>query len=622
MKRIMAIVLSALMLTGLCAAASPGVYAEEKTEYIFFDSFEDYEDGKLPGNGWSSIDSSTAQSYVSSETASDGKKSYCSVDSSTDNGPGLRSKSIPVTPGTYYTVSVDALISEGGAQFYVEFWKGGNRLTPVEIVSFSGYEWSTVTTTVPAVDGAEYMTVLLYQNMSNAGTANYDNVRVSLGKKPSEDLPETDKKMEQLVTGYPRLFFTAAEADSVKAKKDDKTPNYANTTNQSVCSYIISNADAYLKENSFTCSYYGGYDVTYELPLKQPGPRANPPEYGNSGQYPYWTALGGQIRARIEYTAMAYFLTGDEKYARLATDYCMWLTEWTSWSDPSYENGLACLDSGYITMGVCTAYDLLYDYFTDEERSAIKEAIYKYSILNQLKIWNLQTDHNVQMVITSSMAEAGCLLLGEYPEANTAVVKALEYFKVFLDRRVSTESHEGTMYTCLTIESMMTAVDIIHRVTGDTSIIDHEYLNEFLFKWLVAAGDSSNGTYPVISDGSTSAGFFVTASIINKITKNPLAGYFLKRSKVYSASLEGLIYGINDPVSAVPGQDLQSVNIKGAGWGAMRTGWNAGDTLFVFSCSKSAMGHNHPDNNSFDILRNGVALATDPGYEDYSPGDN
>ncbi|MEA4832084.1 MAG: DUF4962 domain-containing protein, partial [Oscillospiraceae bacterium] len=613
MKRIMAIILSALMLTGLCAAASPGVYAEEKTEYIFSDSFEDYEDGKLPGNGWSVIKGSGTEGIVTSEAANNGKKSYYST-----NNSGLRSKNIPVTSGSYYKVSADAIISEGSAQLYVEFWKGNSRLTPVEILTFSGYDWSTATTTVRAVDGAEYMTVLLYQSDGNVGAVNYDNVLVSVGKDPTT----TDITMKQLVTGYPRLFFTAAEADSVKAKKDDKTPNYANTTNQSVCSYIISTADAYLKENSFACSYYNGYQVTYDLPLKQPGPRENPPEYGHSGQYPYWTGLGGAIKARIQYPAMAYFLTGDEKYARLATDYCMWLTEWTSWSDPTYGDGLACLDSGYITMGVCTAYDLLYDYFTDEERSAIKEAIYKYSIINQLKVWNLTIDHNVQMVITSSMAAAGCLLLGEYPEANAAVVKALEYFKVFLDRRVSTESHEGTGYTSLTIEYMMTAVDIINRVTGDTSIIDHEYLNEFLFKWLVAAGDSSNGIFPVISDTSEGAGFFVTASIISKLTNNPLAGYYLTRAKVYSASLEGLIYCINDPVSAVPGQDLQSVNIKGAGWGAMRTGWNAGDTLFVFSCSKSAMGHNHPDNNSFDILRNGVALATDPGYEDYSPGDN
>jgi len=518
----------------------------------------------------------------------------------------------------------------------VEFWNGGTRLTPVPILTGSDAEWETIYFNETAPESAQTMTVLLTQHVGNIGVAYYDNVRVSLGNKDEASIPsvtvdtskyyDPNRKVDVLVEGYPRLYFTKDEKDDFIAKKDDTTKNYAGSSFSVISSAIITAANTYVDEKSFTCSYYGNYTVTYEYPLKQPKDRPNPPTYNNTGKYPYWTALGSALGSRLKYLATAYMLTGDEKYAEKATEICMSLSEWTSWSDPNYGSGNACLDSGYITTGVCTVYDFLYDYFTDEQRSTIQKAIYEKGLVKPMQDWNLTTDHNVQVVLTSGFATAACTLLGEYPQGEAkikeAINKALAYFTCYLDKRVKTYTHEGNMYTTLSMEYIMYAADAIARVTGDRSIFNHEYISDVLFEWMIAGGESSIGSFALISDGSTGVGFFATSSILNKETGNLYAGYFLKRAKVYSNSLEGLLYGLVDVKYEVPGQDLQSVYLDKIGWGSMRTGWDANDMTLVFTSSRSNLGHNHYDNNSFVLAKDGVWLATDPGYQDCSKGDN
>jgi len=630
-KKIISLILSVLMLLPLAAFVSADT---NEPEYLFFDSFEDIETGKAPtGDNWT-VYVATEDSVVTEGDASDGKKALICYDPSTEIGYGYRTKLVPVTAGSYYYAAADFSVEEGAAQLYIEYWDstGKNRLTPVTILSTYSSSWETLEETTQAPEGSAYMTILLYQHVGNTGIARYDNVKITKGNESdaspsnpgtgsSDGYYDPKKEIKNIADGYPRLYFKKSEKEAFIAKKDDDTKNYAGASAFSTANAVISTAETYLNEKSITCSYYDNYTVTYEYPLKQPGKMSNPPTYTAGGVYPYWTALGGQIRERLKYLSTAYLLTGDEKYAEFCTQYLLWLCEWNSWSDPYYGNGNACLDSGYITNGVCTAYDFLYDYFTDEQREKIKKSIYEKALKRPLKAWGFDADHNVQVVITSGIAMAACTLLGEYDEASDAINKAISYFQWYLDRRMNTNTHEGNMYTALSLENIMAAADCILNTTGDRSVFDHPYISEFLFKWMIAGGDSSTGRFAEISDGSSSVGFFATASILNKATGNLYAGYFLKRARVYSNSLEGLLYGLIEPKYEIPSQDLQSVYLKEIGWGSMRTGWGAGDTTLVFTSSLSDLGHNHYDNNSFVIMRDGLVLASDPGYQDYSPGD-
>ncbi|MEA4832562.1 MAG: heparinase II/III family protein [Oscillospiraceae bacterium] len=619
MKRLAAVVLIVLFVLGTSAQATDVVKNKERIEYLFYSSFEDDQPGSpaVPA-GWELYD----QTFEIIQRDNGSDKCVKINDESSERGAGLRTKHIPVDPGGHYTVSVDMKVGRGAAQYYVEYWyPSGDRDKNVDIINASaGSSWNTYISETDAPDGVSYMTVLLYLHGSNVGFAYYDCV--SVRKTPKQQETEQEVKYTAVENGHPRLFYTVSTKLEFISRSKNEDINYAGVSTAAIARSIVSSADVFASEKSIECSYYGGYMVTYEYPLKMPKYMKNPPAYLASGQYPFWTALGGAIKTRLQTLSAAYVLTGDSKYSARAIDICMWLSEWSSWSDPTYGDGTACLDSGYISVGVSTVYDMLYDILTDKQKSTISEALYERALKPHLSVWNKTADHNGQVVITASLATVACAIYGEYELCDKAIYKAIDYFKWYLDRRMTSGTHEGNMYTSLSLEYIMVAADNIARTVGDRSVIEHKYITDFLFKWMVAGGDSSTGSFACFSDGSCSNGFFVTASVANKWSKNGLAGYYLTRAKLCPRSLEGYIYAQEKLCVTEPGRETQSIYLDKIGWGSMRTGWKEGDAALVFSASRSNLGHNHYDNNSFQIALNGVWLASDPGYQDYSPGEN
>lgn len=596
---------------------------------LFSESFE-YEGSVLLQSSklWKEY-GNVLDSEITEEVSSDGHTSLRITSTSERSGFGFRSVPVTVTQGKKYIISADAFAVEGEAQIYIEFWNKNKRLTPVTIVTYCDSEWETQETAVIADSGAEYMTILLYMHGENEGTAYFDNIQIhESDEEPVKYISDTDKYYDPekdiplIEKNFPRLYFTPSEKETIIKKKDDGVLNYAGCSNKEITESIIGYADKFAEEKYFECSYYGGHVVRFDHPLTQPGYIPNPPKFISNSRYPYWTGMSSAIRARLQYLATAYLLTNDDKYAEKAIEMCMSLAKWNSWSDPTYGNGNACLDSGYLTFGVCMVYDFLYDRFTAEQRETIKEGIYRNGILKPLNEWRIGTDHNIQVVLTCGIAFAACALHGEYPETGDAINKALSYFSWYLDKRLTSNCHEGNMYTSLAMEYIMNAANAIKNVTGERSLFDHKYISDVLFKWMIAGGENTSGHFAPISDGNQSVGFFITASVLYKATKNSYAGYHLKRAKVFSRSLEGLLYGISDIDEKAPSQELQSVYLDKIGWGSMRTGWNKDDTTFVFTSSLSNLGHNHYDNNSFVISKNDEWIATDPGYQDYSQGNN
>jgi len=603
-------------------------------KYLFFDSFEDIAVKEQPVKTtlWTSLNN-TSGAFVTDEIdAFDGKKSLKMVSDGKMGGWGFRSKAIPVEAGKKYTVEVSCKLSEesssGYPQVYAEFHDKEKRLAPVGIISYTDSEWETLTNTTRAPKGTEYMTVLLYAPSTMDFTAYFDNVKVYEFEGEDDGLTDEerycDMKTENPIArkDFPRLYLTKSSKEDILEKIKDITPNYAGSSKKDAVDYIISNADKFEKETEFTVSYYGDHRVTFKYPLTQPEPMDNPPKFNSPARYPYWTGMSGQIRTRLQYLATAYMITGLDKYGDKATEMVLALSDWTSWSDPSYGTGNACLDSGYLTFGVCMVYDFLYYRFTEAQRNKIEDAIYRNGLVRPMRDWNIAVDHNIQVVLTCGIAFAACALHGKFKETNEAITKAMGYFKWYLDRRYNSNCHEGNMYTTLAMEYIMNAANAIRNTTGRADIFDHKFISEVLFKWMIMGGENTKGKFALISDGDHNVGFFITASILYKTTNNPYAGYYLKRSKVFPLSLEGLLYGADEIDTPTPSFDLQSIKLDKIGWGSMRTSWDEDGSLLVFTSSQSNLGHNHYDNNSFVLSRRGEWICDDPGYQDYSAGDN
>ncbi|MCL2518853.1 MAG: heparinase II/III family protein [Oscillospiraceae bacterium] len=576
----------------------------ENEEYIFFESFEEPWT-KTPA-GW--IAWNAGQTVLHVEGGTHGSYAIQMIDDSETLGTGVRSKNIPVEFGIFYDVEVDGRIISGEGQYYVEFWDASNTRISVVIVNLSSTEWDTYKSTVSSPEDAQSITILLYQHATNVGVVEYDNIRVK------EVLPEIRDYSIQ-VTDHPRLYFTKDEQQAFVARSNKTDKIYNGSSMSNISGNVTSVADAYVNETEFKLGYYGGMVITFEVPTPMPGDFGSPP--GFEGPYPYWTSLSRQIQERMQTLSAAYILTGDTKYSDKAIEWALNLCTWESWTDPYYPAGLTCLDTAHFTYGVCTVYDMLYDLLTEAQRVTIEETLEKKSMSRLYKDVLSFSSDNGQILRASALATAVCAVFEKNDKAALYMTHVYDYFNWVLDALAYSGNNEGLMYTSYAVEYMMVAIDHIARATGDTSLIEHPYLTEILPNWIVIGGDNKNGRTANISDGSVVPEFFITASLMNKLTGNGLYGYYLNRGKISSAGLNGLLYMCDELIITHPGDDLLTKYLKEVGWGSMRTGWEPDDPVLVFISSKSRMGHNHFDQNSFVIMMNDYVFIDDPGYQDF-----
>jgi len=585
---------------------------------VFFESFEYPATKTSPPDKWE-IYTGTASYRFDDKTPSDGKSYAVITDDSDTKGAGFRMKPIPATPGQAYSAYVDAWVLDGsGGELYLEFWNNSGKRVGVKVFNGAGNgEWKTISGIGIAPDDTATMTLLLYSGGKAMGTVAYDKAVI---KTVTED-----DNVEKFVTkekSHPRLYFTEKELSDFKERANDTEVMYNGRSMAAYTSDIITSAEKYIIEKDFSISYYGGHTLTFNVPTDMPGKLANPPKYGGSDQYPYWTALTRQIETRMKTLAVAYVLTEKKEYADMALKWLRKVVTWTAWSDPYYGSGSTCLDTAHMTYGVCAVYDLLYDFLTEDDKKATEKALINYAMSKLYIDIHSKSPDNGQMLRCAALMTA-CSTIYESNEIKCSVYlhKALEFFNWFMDSGLTSANHEGLMYTSYGVEYMIVALDHYARTFGDMSVIEHKYLSEFLMEWIVTGAENSKGLSVNIADCSPSTGnFFITASTMYRLTKNPLAAYYLVRNKSSSSGLDALIYTCNKVEAQLPSDDYLTFNIPVIGWGIFRPSWKASDPVLFANSSGSKMGHCHYDANSFVLAMNGAWLASDPGYHSFDGG--
>jgi len=616
--RLLSLLLSVLM----CAVYFPSMLAvadEGGDSYLFFDSFEYAVNDTSTPKGWT-IYTGTSGYYYKDDKPSEGKSYIVVEDNSDTKGAGFRTNNIEIEPAQLYKVIADVKAFEGGGgQIYLEFWNSSGKRIDVKIGNSTGKsDWGEVEVIGVAPKEATYLTVLLYSGGAAQGVVGYDNIRISSVNEEADV-----EKFVLAQKGHPRLYYTSDEAEEFKANSLLTDRMYNGHSMSDYRSNIIASADRFLTEKEFTLSYYGDYKVTFNAPTDMPGRMDNPPGFAGSGTYPYWTSLSRNIQTRMQTLAVAYTLTGDERYADKAVEWVRKMATWTAWSDPYYSSGSTCLDTAHITYGVCTVYDLMYDFLTESDKDLIENALYTLSMEKLYFDIHSFSPDNGQMLRCAALMTACCTIY-EDNEAKISVYlhKALEFFNRFMDTMVKEADHEGLMYTSYGVEYMIVALDHYARTFGDMSVIKHEFLDKHLMEWIVTAAENTKGLCVNIADCSPSTGnFFITASTVYRLTKNPLAGYYLVRNKSASSGLDALIYTCHDVEAITPDDKYLTFNVKNIGWSIFRTGWSPSDPTLFANSSGSRMGHCHKDANSFVLAYNGAWLAADPGYHSFDGGD-
>ncbi|WP_158289613.1 heparinase II/III domain-containing protein [Paenibacillus flagellatus] len=580
-------------------------------QFPYNGGFEEVAGGKPAG--WSALGAGVAYSSVTSNVY-EGAYSVRMDDPSADSGPGLRSGAMPVVPDRLYRASVRSYNESGSSQLYMEFWNSANVRIETKIATNSAVgSWNPISIESYAPAGAAYATLLLYQHKANVGTAYFDGA--SFGEVP----PEPVREFPLVTASHPRLYFTPDDVPALKARAADTASAPFGSTGKQLWDAIRSNADLYMTETSFSLSYYGGKIVTYPLPPVQPGPIPNPP--GFDSPYPYWTAMSKAVQDRLEALSLAYTVTGDTAYADKARQYLLSVAGWNAWTDPTYPcGGFTCLDTAHLTFGTSMAFDLLYDRLTDQERTLVMNALETKGLLPLYKDARSKIDHNIQSLRVSALGSGAAVLLGHSPNANAYLTRAMDYYRWYLDERMSSGKQEGMLYTSYATDNMIKAFDHIDRVTGVRELAEHPFLNDFLVRWAVYALAPGGTGLANFSDASAANYFGLTMNVLNAWLSNGQAGWYLKETKSAVGGVDGFLYFRPDAVVTPPDAWPASTALDENGWALLRSGWEDDDVLFAMVANGSNLGHNHYDQNSFQIATNRTWIASDPGYQDYVAG--
>lgn len=165
--------------------------------------------------------------------------------------------------------------------------------------------------------------------------------------------PGADAVLAKIPDGHPRIYATPSTLGEFRSWKDD------NPYSKNAYDAILSKADKYIDANE---------------PLEEPKLVRDPNNEGNNA------ALLQQFRSNVEQqynkgrqTALAYLLTGDEKYGKYSIKVWSEISKWDINGDTSYANQ----DQVHreIALYGAESYDFLYNLMTEDERKQLRDMV-------------------------------------------------------------------------------------------------------------------------------------------------------------------------------------------------------------------------------------------------------
>lgn len=190
----------------------------------------------------------------------------------------------------------------------------------------------------------------------------------------------------------------------------------------------------------------------------------------------------------IEAFALAYVLSGDEKYAEAAKNWILTVCSYPSWENTA----VGLLASAEMLIGVSIGYDWIYDYLGNAERKVIEdklriEATEKYYLADFGHWWAVSYWHNISWLKYAALGITGLTLQEAHGFARKWTDLASSYYRTQLSILPSDGSyHEGIGYWSFALHQMLQYLEALRHITGE-SLYDNAWLRNTAYYRLYAS---------------------------------------------------------------------------------------------------------------------------------------
>ena len=350
--------------------------------------------------------------------------------------------------------------------------------------------------------------------------------------------------------------------------------------------------------------------------------------------------LGNGARA-LRTNAFVYTVSGDEEYGLRARGYLLTACTWPYWQDADRiaHGQTVSYMSGTFQGSVAETYDWISPLLTDEERATVQGAMLTKSLEPLIRQHGTEMEARDFGTNRIALAQGGvglaAMVLKEDLPGN-ATVNAAEtivhdtlleqYFNRF-DRDGAWAEGIGYLSYGLANDAGGSGgiyyAEALRHTTGE-DLFRHEKFSKspgFLVYFLPPDRRGESGAF---GDEDFSEVFrSAPAAALASRTGNPLGQWYYRNAPLRSPDPVGDIL-FSEP--NLPEQSPESLPpshwFPDAGWVALRTGWDADDTLVGFKAGPTTPGNVRPEKNSFLFDALGERLVILPGMSSEGYGGN
>jgi hypothetical protein len=154
------------------------------------------------------------------------------------------------------------------------------------------------------------------------------------------------------------------------------------------------------------------------------------------------------------------------------------------------------------------------------------------------------------------------------------------------------------------------------------ALVEHPRFEEYLDESTMLSAPGAVGNLAELSDVEPREMPFHLSAQAKLLTlrPNPVRSWLLERSPLALLRTDALV-ALRRVESIAPARAPRAGAMDAHYAAVLRNGWEADDLAVAVSCSTSPMEHLHRDSGTLVIGTRGCWLITDPGYQQYAPGE-